>query len=145
MPFNPKYAEKLEKEVIAGLVAQTGCFNWQCRKPDPTKRCSNCGVAIYCSKECQIQDWTEKAGTPKGGGSGGNKKKKTMSKKNPNPHKLICKTYCANTNSEHWKGGIGQEFPPFIGLLSVGLVSESECFIQMKRRADALLRRGRGS
>ena len=55
------------------------------------------------------------------------------------PHKNICKSYCANTCAGDWKGGKGQEFPAFIGLLAIGLILEQDCFLMMKRRADVFL------
>lgn len=117
MPFNPDFAKELEKASMEAL-AQTGCFNWHCRKPNPTKRCSKCGVAVYCSKQCQIKDWKDVH----------------------DPHKTICNAYCANTSAAEWKGTKGQEFPAFIGLASIGLLLEKDLFLMMKRRADVFLK-----
>jgi len=38
-----------------GLIPYPLC--WNCRKNFGMHSCSKCGVAKYCSKECQISDW----------------------------------------------------------------------------------------
>mmetsp|Transcript_23730 Transcript_23730/g.49394 ORF Transcript_23730/g.49394 Transcript_23730/m.49394 type:complete len:282 (+) Transcript_23730:121-966(+) len=35
---------------------------YACFAPDPKLRCSRCGVASYCNKDCQKRDWKCKAG-----------------------------------------------------------------------------------
>ena len=34
------------------------CFT--CSKPNPSSSCAKCGVASYCSRECQVSDWGKK-------------------------------------------------------------------------------------
>jgi hypothetical protein len=53
-----------EAEPIAELVLGEGverrCF--ACGKPNPASSCAKCGVASYCSRTCQTQDWSAKSG-----------------------------------------------------------------------------------
>lgn len=42
------------------LVQSNGCF--QCHKPNPSKTCSQCKIAKYCSPACQRANWSDHRG-----------------------------------------------------------------------------------
>lgn len=48
---------KLLKEASVLSKKFLTCTNPICNKPGPTKICSNCKLAYYCSKECQSAHW----------------------------------------------------------------------------------------
>mmetsp|Transcript_14833 Transcript_14833/g.30382 ORF Transcript_14833/g.30382 Transcript_14833/m.30382 type:complete len:283 (-) Transcript_14833:147-995(-) len=113
MPFNQEFSRPLDTMLI-DAYKQTGCFNWHCRAPNPSKRCGKCGVAVYCSRTCQIADWKDK----------------------DDPHKHLCQLYCNNTNPKDWKGAKGQQFPVPVGLRGIGLMLEDDLWEAMKNRAS---------
>mmetsp|Transcript_36753 Transcript_36753/g.66085 ORF Transcript_36753/g.66085 Transcript_36753/m.66085 type:complete len:277 (+) Transcript_36753:58-888(+) len=117
MPFNHNFADEDEENLIGVVRKSRGCFNFQCRDPAATKRCTMCHVAIYCSKECQEADW----------------------KYGKFPHKKVCKLYRNNIAPDTRPEGNGQKGPVAIGLLSVGLITEEICSKAMRDRADAFL------
>jgi hypothetical protein len=53
--FNPDF----DKEYSDGLILdmQRWCFNDNCGKDNPPKRCVKCKLAAYCNRECQVADW----------------------------------------------------------------------------------------
>jgi len=117
MPFNHNFADEDEEYLIGVVRKARGCFNVNCREPSATKRCAKCQVAVYCSKECQFNDWND----------------------DNVPHKKVCKLYRDNTAADMRPEGNGQKGAVALGLLSVGLITEEVCTKAMKDRSDAFL------
>mmetsp|Transcript_1070 Transcript_1070/g.1444 ORF Transcript_1070/g.1444 Transcript_1070/m.1444 type:complete len:289 (-) Transcript_1070:208-1074(-) len=113
MPFNKDFASKLDNGLF-GALRLSGCFNEDCRALTASSKCSKCGIAVYCSRKCQVADWKDKH----------------------DPHKRICQVYCNNTNPKDWKGPKGQHFPVPVGLAAVGLLPVDDVWMAMKTRAD---------
>lgn len=116
MPFNKDFSKKLDMALIDAYKL-TGCFNWHCRAPNPSKRCSKCGVAVYCSKACQKADWNDP----------------------DDPHKHLCQVYNNNTNPKDWKGVKNQQFPIPVGLAAINLMLKDDLWSSMRTRADLFL------
>lgn len=55
MSFDKEFDADLGQKLINVYKEQVGCFN--CRKPNPTKRCGQCQIVWYCDRECQVTDW----------------------------------------------------------------------------------------
>lgn len=114
MSFNSKWSADVDRSII-NLARAHGCFNCKCRKQGASKACGKCGVAVYCDESCQRADWEA--------GKHGRE----------DCHKKLCKKYRGNTSPD------GENFPPPIGLWSVGYLDEDECLSGIRLRADAFL------
>mmetsp|Transcript_76913 Transcript_76913/g.223333 ORF Transcript_76913/g.223333 Transcript_76913/m.223333 type:complete len:253 (-) Transcript_76913:37-795(-) len=65
-PFDMDFAKKTEDHIVGVIQSTYGCFHCNLggdlrpnTKKDAKnlKKCTKCGIARYCSKECQVQDW----------------------------------------------------------------------------------------
>jgi hypothetical protein len=83
--FNDFFHLPREEELIQTIQENIGCFN--CNSPGAKSKCSACGVAIYCNRDCQRHHWKK---TP----IGGNKDNKLE------PHNTICKAIQALVRSK---------------------------------------------
>lgn len=116
--FDHDFARE-EEDYLIGLVQENvGCFNSSCRARGAKKRCSRCGVAVYCSKSCQAADW----------------------RRSPCGHKGACKMYLDNTAVDTRPEGNGQRGPVAIGLYSIGLIDDETLSRAMCDRSASFLR-----
>lgn len=97
--FNQNFAEERENYLLDLVRENRGCFNVNCCDRSASKRCSKCQVAVYCSRDCQREDWKR-------------------------AHKTACKLYCDNTATDTRPEGSGQKGAVAIGLFSIGLIDE---------------------
>lgn len=110
--FNYAFYEEHGKELISILQKSEGCF--ACRKPNPTKRCSRCKVAMYCSQSCQMKDWKKATGH----------------------HKELCGIWCDNRGSGP-EDEDGSSIP--ICMKSCGYLPDDLMLLEMRRRGDLFI------
>mmetsp|Transcript_834 Transcript_834/g.1439 ORF Transcript_834/g.1439 Transcript_834/m.1439 type:complete len:386 (+) Transcript_834:67-1224(+) len=107
--FDDGFDNVFNECMIEVLQTLNGCFH--CKAANPTKICSKCKLAKYCSKECQASSW----------------------KKKDAPHKEECKMFCT-AKDRKVNGG-----PVPLALYSIGIVGESLLDLIMEKRTSAFL------